>query len=250
MRVGTTTTSFVRRDCHADGMGKTRSHDQPEAWRPRSFLPCIPNSPSPIPCSPSGWAASPLQPRLHRRAPMSLARSTRAVARLAAACSGLLAPGSTAAPSAAVLAPLQQLVSLWAYAPARGFAASATAAEAQPAAAAATVPPQPELPAVYERLPGRVEEKYSVPPKHVFAVVEVGGTQYKVTPNDVIVVEKLADVDVNDTLALRRVLLLGSAAETLIGRPYVPGAEVTAAVEVREWEGCWGCRWLWEGEDS
>jgi large subunit ribosomal protein L21 len=65
----------------------------------------------------------------------------------------------------------------------------------------------------------------------VFAVVEVGGTQFKVTPDDVIITEKLAGVDVNDTLALQRVLLLGSQAETIIGRPYVPGASVVAAVE-------------------
>jgi large subunit ribosomal protein L21 len=89
------------------------------------------------------------------------------------------------------------------------------------------------LPEVYERLDERVEKRYSVLPKRVFAVVEVGGTQYKVTPNDVIVVEKLAGVDVNDKLQLQRVLLLGSQAETIIGRPYVPDATVTAAVEVR-----------------
>ncbi|KAK9810406.1 hypothetical protein WJX72_010234 [[Myrmecia] bisecta] len=43
--------------------------------------------------------------------------------------------------------------------------------------------------------------------------------------------EKLKGVDVNDKLSLPRVLLLGSKLETVIGRPFVPGAAVTAAVE-------------------
>lgn len=98
---------------------------------------------------------------------------------------------------------------------------------ASPAAAAAASPE------VYVRLDERVGDvQYTVQPKRVFAVVEVGGTQYKVTPNDIIVVEKLADVDVKDKLQLRRVLVLGSQAETIIGRPYVPEAAVIAAVEV------------------
>lgn len=124
-----------------------------------------------------------------------------------------------------------------------GFAAAAAAAAAaaEPAAAATA---QPALPEVYVRLDQPVTEQYSVQPKRVFAVVEVGGTQYKVTPNDTIVVEKLGGVDVNDRLHLCRVLLLGSAAETIIGRPYIPEAAVTAAVEVRararRWRGLVG----------
>ena len=98
------------------------------------------------------------------------------------------------------------------------------------AGAAATGRQHPD---VYVRLDEGVAERYTVQPKAVFAVVEVGGTQYKVTPGDVIIVEKLADVDVNDKLQLQRVLLLGSRAETIIGRPYIPAAAVTAAVEVR-----------------
>ena len=44
--------------------------------------------------------------------------------------------------------------------------------------------------------------------------------------------EKLKGVDVNDRLALGRVLMLGSRIETVIGRPHIPGASVTAVVEV------------------
>lgn len=197
-------------------------------------------------------------------ATMSLARASRLAAALAASC-GPLHAGAAPTP---LLRQGQQLVSLaaaWGAAPARGFAASdaagAAAASAAPpppaaaaaarsttaaaapassspaaaaAAAAAADPLQQQLPDVYVRLDGQhVERRYTVQPKPVFAVVEVGGTQYKVTPNDVIVVEKLSGVDVNDTLRLQRVLLLGSAEETVIGRPYVPEASVTAAVEVR-----------------
>jgi large subunit ribosomal protein L21 len=87
------------------------------------------------------------------------------------------------------------------------------------------------LPAQYEPSNAPVEAGYQVAPQSVFAVVEVGGTQYKVTPDDVIVTEKLEGVDINEKLRLKRVLLLGSTAETVIGRPYVPGAEVVASVE-------------------
>ena len=44
--------------------------------------------------------------------------------------------------------------------------------------------------------------------------------------------EKLRNVDVNDKISIRRVLMLGSRHETIIGRPLVPGAFVTAAIEV------------------
>lgn len=78
---------------------------------------------------------------------------------------------------------------------------------------------------------GRLGEAYQVPPKPVFAVVEVGSHQFKVTPDDLIYTEKLGDAEVNDKLELSKVLLLGSTKETVIGRPYVPGAIVVAAVE-------------------
>ncbi|KAL4423673.1 hypothetical protein ABPG75_000974 [Micractinium tetrahymenae] len=168
-------------------------------------------------------------------------RASRTLARLLPSLSEGLWP-SQAAPAAtqAALAAAaqqqqfsqlwQQLGGPWASAGQRhGFAAAAAAvAAAEPAAAAAA---EPALPDIYVRLGQPIAEQYRVQPKRVFAVVEVGGTQYKVTPNDTIVVEKLAGVDVNDRLQLQRVLLLGSAAETIIGRPYVPEAAVTAAVE-------------------
>lgn len=87
------------------------------------------------------------------------------------------------------------------------------------------------IPSPFSLLDRRVPGPYSVEPVQVFAVVEISGTQYKVTPDDLIVTEKLSGVDINDSITLNRVLLLGSSAETVIGRPFIPEATVTAAVE-------------------
>ena len=112
--------------------------------------------------------------------------------------------------------------------------ASFTTSSYLPRAAEAAQEPsavaEPIFPDVHVRLES-ISEPYKVEPQPVFAVVEVGGTQYKVTPSDVIVTEKLDGVDVNDKIRLQRVLVLGSPEETIIGRPYIPGATVTAAVE-------------------
>ena len=53
----------------------------------------------------------------------------------------------------------------------------------------------------------------------------------QVSPGDLVVSEKLRDVDVNDRVKLGRVLMLGSRHETIIGRPLVPNASVTAVIE-------------------
>ena len=62
-------------------------------------------------------------------------------------------------------------------------------------------------------------------------MVEVGPTQFKVAVDDMIVTERLRGADVNQTVALNRVLMLGDQDETRIGRPLVPDARVIAAVE-------------------
>jgi len=77
-----------------------------------------------------------------------------------------------------------------------------------------------------------------VTPKPVFAVVELGPTQFKVTPDDLVYSEKLKGVDVGDEVSLNRVLLLGNAKTTMIGRPCIPGAKVMAVVEVLFTEAC------------
>ena len=54
----------------------------------------------------------------------------------------------------------------------------------------------------------------------------------QVSPGDVVVTEKIRGVDVNDKVKLDRVLMLGSRDETIIGRPLVLQATVSAVVEV------------------
>lgn len=68
------------------------------------------------------------------------------------------------------------------------------------------------------------------------AVIALAGTQYKVTTDDVLIVNLLKPVKrfaVGAIITLRdaEVLLLSSTALTLVGMPYVPGAEVDVMVE-------------------
>lgn len=64
-----------------------------------------------------------------------------------------------------------------------------------------------------------------------FAVFPLSGRQYKVTLDDTIVADHLHDVDIDSTVEVQNVLMVGSASETQVGRPYVPGATVTMRVE-------------------
>ena len=63
----------------------------------------------------------------------------------------------------------------------------------------------------------------------MFAVIRTGGKQYRVTPNAVLKVEKLA-AEPGATVTFTDVLALGSDAGTTVGAPTVAGAEVTATV--------------------
>lgn len=63
-------------------------------------------------------------------------------------------------------------------------------------------------------------------------MIELGSKQYKVCPNDILFIDRRGDLEVNDLIECKRVLLLGSRDETVIGRPYVPNTSVVAAVEV------------------
>lgn len=90
--------------------------------------------------------------------------------------------------------------------------------------------PDVPRPALYRRI-GRITGAYQLELEPIFGVVEIGGTQFKVTTDDIIFVNQLTDVDINEVLSLERVLLLGTQSQTLIGRPYVPGAQVLVAVE-------------------
>lgn len=61
----------------------------------------------------------------------------------------------------------------------------------------------------------------------IYAVVETGGKQYKVTPGQAIDVERL-DVAEGDTVELDKVLLIADGDKVTVGQPAVEGAKVVA----------------------
>jgi ribosomal protein L21 len=63
-----------------------------------------------------------------------------------------------------------------------------------------------------------------------FAVVQIHDRQYKVTEDDLVMVDKL-HVDVGQRILLDRVMLVGEREQTVIGRPIIPGASVSAIIE-------------------
>lgn len=67
-----------------------------------------------------------------------------------------------------------------------------------------------------------------------FAVIELGGSQHKVTTDDVIVANRLKPVEkfkIGSVHTLSDVMLVGSSHTTLVGMPLVSGAEVDVMVE-------------------
>jgi large subunit ribosomal protein L21 len=63
----------------------------------------------------------------------------------------------------------------------------------------------------------------------VYAVVESGGKQYKVSVGQTLDVEKL-DVELGESITLERVLLVADGADITVGQPTVEGATVSATV--------------------
>ncbi len=61
----------------------------------------------------------------------------------------------------------------------------------------------------------------------MYAVVETGGKQYRVSEGDAIYVEKLK-VDEGQEVVLDKVLLLNRDGKTTVGQPYIEGAAVVA----------------------
>lgn len=79
-----------------------------------------------------------------------------------------------------------------------------------------------------------VSSAAGAPAEHVdrkFAVVAVGASQYKVTPGDVLIVDKVKDAEVGKAYTFDNVLLVGSQTETVVGRPRIATAKVVADVE-------------------
>jgi ribosomal protein L21 len=73
-------------------------------------------------------------------------------------------------------------------------------------------------------------EAAPVPLPTQFAVIAIHDRQYKVCEDDLVMIDKI-DVAPGKRIVFDRVLLIGSLAETLIGRPNVVGATVHATVE-------------------
>ena len=64
----------------------------------------------------------------------------------------------------------------------------------------------------------------------MYAVIETGGKQYKVSPGDVLDVEHLPVDDENATVTFDRVLMVRDDDDVQVGSPLVEGASVTASV--------------------
>jgi len=64
----------------------------------------------------------------------------------------------------------------------------------------------------------------------MYAIVEIGGKQFKVRENDTIHVPRL-QADVDDTVTFDRVLLVVNNGSTQVGTPVVDGASISATVE-------------------
>ena len=63
----------------------------------------------------------------------------------------------------------------------------------------------------------------------MYAVVETGGKQYKVTVGETIDVERLK-ADIGETVELDRVLMVADGEQVQVGSPMVDGASVSATV--------------------
>jgi large subunit ribosomal protein L21 len=61
----------------------------------------------------------------------------------------------------------------------------------------------------------------------MYAVIETGGKQYRVSAGETIFVEKL-DVNEGDEVVFDKVLLVSKDGKTLVGKPYLEGAKVVA----------------------
>lgn len=72
-----------------------------------------------------------------------------------------------------------------------------------------------------EKLAAKEIEKF----KHggrLFAVIYLGGHQWKITTEDILVVQGHMHFDVGDRIRLEKVLLVGGENFTLVGRPLLP----------------------------
>lgn len=65
-----------------------------------------------------------------------------------------------------------------------------------------------------------------------FAVIQTGGKQYKVSPGDIITIEKLdGDFKEGDKVVFDNVLMVESGKDTTIGTPFIKEAKVTGTFQ-------------------
>lgn len=63
----------------------------------------------------------------------------------------------------------------------------------------------------------------------MYAVVEVGGQQFKVAKDDVILISKIAG-EIGESIALDRVMLISDDHGLRLGNPVIEGAQVRASI--------------------
>ena len=63
----------------------------------------------------------------------------------------------------------------------------------------------------------------------MYAIIEVGGKQYKVSKDDIIDIER-QDKQENQNLILNKVLLVVKEKNIQVGQPYIKGAKVFASI--------------------
>lgn len=64
----------------------------------------------------------------------------------------------------------------------------------------------------------------------MYAVIEAGGKQHRVTEGEVLKLEKIKDVEPGSNVEFDKVLLVSNDGDVKIGAPTVDGAKVTAEV--------------------
>ncbi len=64
----------------------------------------------------------------------------------------------------------------------------------------------------------------------MYAIIENGGKQYRVSPGDLVKVEKLS-LDTGADVTIDTVLMVNKDEKSTYGSPYINGAKVTATVE-------------------
>lgn len=67
----------------------------------------------------------------------------------------------------------------------------------------------------------------------MYAVIKTGGKQYKVAPDDVVLIEKLVAA-AGETVSFGDVLMIGGEGEVKIGAPLLAGASVSGEVLAQE----------------